>query len=92
VETSHDDTHGADDVGAQPPARRVDRPETGGRSTLALISDARHALAEARTLPDIRKVMEAAAVASDAGRRAATLVRIVHGRSPLTGRRGGATP
>jgi hypothetical protein len=45
---------------------------------LPLISDARHALAEAVTLPDIRKVMEAAAVAADAGRRAAKLAE-AHG-------------
>jgi hypothetical protein len=50
----------------------------GTRTTLALISDARHALAEAVTLPDIRKVMEAAAVAADAGRRAAKLAE-AHG-------------
>jgi hypothetical protein len=41
--------------------------------TLALISEARRALTEARTLPDIRRVMEAAQVAADAGRRAAKL-------------------
>ncbi len=50
----------------------VDR-EAGGRSTLALISEAWHALAEARTLPDIHKVMAAASVAADAGRWAAKL-------------------
>lgn len=41
--------------------------------TLALISDARRALAEAQTLPDIRRVMEAAKVATDAMRRQAKL-------------------
>lgn len=40
---------------------------------LALVTAARLALAEARTLPEIRKVMEAATVAADAGKRAAKL-------------------
>jgi hypothetical protein len=75
VEIPHDDTHDADDVGAQHPAHQADHPELGDRTTLALISDARRALAEAATLPDIRKVMEAASVAADAGRRAAKLAR-----------------
>lgn len=43
-------------------------------STTQLISNARRALAEARTLPDFRKVMEAASVAADAGKRAAKLM------------------
>jgi hypothetical protein len=42
-------------------------------STADLITNARHALAEAKTLPDIRRVIEAASVAADAGRRAAKL-------------------
>jgi hypothetical protein len=50
----------------------------GGPTTLALISDARPALAAALTLPDIRKVMEAASVAANAGRRAAKLAE-AHG-------------
>ena len=75
METSHDDTHDAAEVGGQYHAERVDHPDSGGRTTLALISDARRALAEAATLPDIRRVMEAASVAADAGRRAAKLAR-----------------
>lgn len=43
-------------------------------TTLQLVSDARRALVEARTLPDFRKVMEAAAVAADAAKRAAKLM------------------
>jgi hypothetical protein len=42
-------------------------------ATLSLISQARRSLAEARTLPDIRRVMEAASVAADAAARAAKL-------------------
>jgi hypothetical protein len=41
--------------------------------TLALISEARRHLAEAHTLPDIRRVMEAATVVADAAQRAAKL-------------------
>lgn len=47
--------------------------DTASPTTLALVSSARAALAEARTLPDIRRVMEAATVAADAQRRAARL-------------------
>ena len=83
METPHDDPHGADDLGAQHPADQADHPETGGRTTLALISDARRALAEAATLPDIRRVMETASVAADAGRRAAKLATILDGRDRL---------
>ncbi len=43
-------------------------------STVQLISNARRALAEARTLPDFRHVMEAATVAADAAKRAAKLM------------------
>lgn len=73
----HDVTYAADHEPrhpAEPPDYLTDR-ETDTPSTLALISDARHALAEARTLPDIRRVMEAASVAADAGRRAAKLAK-----------------
>ena len=44
-----------------------------GLATLELISQARQARAGARTLPDIRRVMEAASVAQDAAQRAARL-------------------
>lgn len=44
-------------------------------TTLARISEARHALAEAKTLNDFRKVMEVAAVATDAAKRAAGLMK-----------------
>jgi hypothetical protein len=43
------------------------------RATLDLISTARRSLAEARDLPDYRRVMEMAAVAKDAAQRAARL-------------------
>lgn len=43
-------------------------------STIQLISNARRALAEAKTLPDFRRVMEAATVAADAAGRAAKLL------------------
>ena len=43
-------------------------------TTLQLVSNARRALAEARTLPDFRYVMEAATVATDAAKRAARLM------------------
>jgi len=92
VETSHDDTHDAAEVGGQYPAERVDRPETGSRTTLALISDARRALTEAATLSDIRKVIEAASVAADAGRCAAKLATIPAGRGRWLGRARGETP
>lgn len=65
MEIPHDDTHDADDLGAQHSAELADHPAHGGRTTLALISDTRGALAEAATLPDIRRVMEAASVAAD---------------------------
>jgi hypothetical protein len=42
-------------------------------ATLDLIATARRSLAEAQTLPDIRRVIEAATVAADAGKRAARL-------------------
>lgn len=42
-------------------------------ATLALISQARRNLAEAQTLPDIRRVMETASLAADAAERAARL-------------------
>jgi hypothetical protein len=78
VAIPHDPTHDPEEGRArhraEPPDRRPDL-ETGDRSTLALISAARRALAEAATLPDIRRVMEAAAVAADAGRRAAKLAK-----------------
>lgn len=48
-------------------------PDADVKTTAALIATARRSLAEARTLPDIRRVMEAASVAEDAGRRAAKL-------------------
>src|SRR5215472_5039562 len=73
-----DDTHDAGEVGPRHPVNGAGDRDAGGRSTLALISDARQALAEARTLPDIRRVMEAASVAADAGRRAAKLAE-AHG-------------
>jgi hypothetical protein len=92
VEIHRDDTHDADDVGTQHPADQADHPALGGRTTLALISDARRALAEAATLPDIRKVMEAASVAADAGRRATWLATILGGRYQLVARFPGATP
>jgi hypothetical protein len=72
VEKSRE-TYGADNAGAHDPTDHAAGPAPGARTTLALISDARHALAEARTLPDIRRVTEAASVAADAGRRAAKL-------------------
>jgi hypothetical protein len=72
VEIPHDETYDAGDVGSRHPVEQAN-DVADGRSTLALISDARQALAEARTLPDIRRVMEAASVAADAGRRAAKL-------------------
>lgn len=43
-------------------------------TTLALITDARRALVEARSLNDFRKVMEVASVAADAARRASKLM------------------
>src|SRR5215472_10155651 len=43
-------------------------------TTVQLISNARRALVEARTLPDFRKVMEVAKVATDAAHRAAKLM------------------
>jgi hypothetical protein len=46
--------------------------------TLGLISQARRSLAEARTLPDIRRVMEMASVAVDAAQRAAKLAEAQH--------------
>src|SRR5215472_3209828 len=73
-----DDTYDAGEVGPRHPVNGAGDRDAGGRTTLALISDARHALAEARTLPDIRRVMEAASVAADAGRRAAKLAE-AHG-------------
>jgi hypothetical protein len=75
MQVPHDPTHHSDNLGLQHPAEQADNPAPGARTTLALISDARAALAEARTLPDIRKVMEAAAIAADAGRRAAKLAK-----------------
>jgi hypothetical protein len=48
------------------------------RATLSLIAQARQSLAEARTLPDIRRVMEVASVAADAGQRAARLAEAQH--------------
>ncbi|HEY7202086.1 MAG TPA: hypothetical protein VIC57_17835 [Candidatus Dormibacteraeota bacterium] len=47
--------------------------EAAATATVDLIAAARRALAEARSLPDIRSVMEMASVAADAGRRAAKL-------------------
>lgn len=44
-------------------------------TTVQLISNARRALAEAKTLPDFRKVMEVATVAADAAGRAARLMQ-----------------
>jgi hypothetical protein len=81
VEIPHDSPHDADDLGTQHPADQADHPETGGRTTLALISEARRALAEASTLSDIRKVMKAASVAAD---------RSLDGRRRLVARRRGA--
>lgn len=43
-------------------------------TTVQLISNARRALAEARTLPDFRRVEQAAKVAADAAKRAAKLM------------------
>ncbi len=58
----------------KPDLRLVQRAgEEDIRATLDLISRARHSLAEARGLPDIRMVMEAASVAKDAAQRAAKL-------------------
>jgi hypothetical protein len=48
-------------------------PPADARATIALIEAARSSLAEARTLTDIRRVMELAGVAEDAARRAAKL-------------------
>jgi hypothetical protein len=55
------------------PELRVVTSSDAGLATLELISQARQSLAEARTLPDIRRVMEAASVAADAAERAAKL-------------------
>ncbi len=44
-------------------------------TTLSLLGTARHALNEARTLDDFRRVMEAAGVAANAGLRAAKLMQ-----------------
>ncbi len=55
------------------PELRVVKPSDAGLATLELISQARQSLAEAWTLPDIRRVMEAASVAADAAERAAKL-------------------
>src|SRR5262249_47806855 len=44
-------------------------------ATMALIAAARSRLAEAQTLPDIRRVIEAAGVAVDAAQRAAKLAQ-----------------
>jgi hypothetical protein len=49
------------------------RQTDAGLATLSLIADARRSLAEARTLPDVRPVMEAASVAVDAAQRATRL-------------------
>jgi hypothetical protein len=58
----------------KPELRIVESGQTdAGLATLELISQARQALAEARTLPDIRRVIEAASVAKDASQRAARL-------------------
>ena len=48
-------------------------PDADIQATLTLISAARSSLAEARTLADIRRVMEAASVAENAARRLAKL-------------------
>jgi hypothetical protein len=47
--------------------------DVGPNATVELIEAARRSLIEARTLPDIRSVMEMAAVAEDAARRVAKL-------------------
>lgn len=51
------------------------RPTSETADTVALIAAARSNLAEARTLTDIRRVIEAAGVAVDAARRAAKLAQ-----------------
>jgi hypothetical protein len=62
-----------------PVALVVSHPdEHEARATLDLISQARRSLNEARTLPDIRRVMEAASVAADAAQRAAKLAEARH--------------
>ena len=53
--------------------RPSDDTEVG--ATLALIASARSGLAEARALPDVQRVIEAAGVAVDAAQRAAKLAR-----------------
>jgi hypothetical protein len=65
----HKEVEGVDERMIPLPAE----PAADVKATLALIAAARRSLAEARTLPDIRRVMEAASVAEDAGRRAAKL-------------------
>jgi hypothetical protein len=47
--------------------------DVDARDTLTLIARARQNLAEARTLPDIRHIIEVASVATDAAKRAAKL-------------------
>jgi len=47
-------------------------------ATLRLISQARRSLAEARALPDIRRVIEVASVAVDAAQRVARLAQAQH--------------
>jgi hypothetical protein len=49
--------------------------DTAPETTLALLGTARHALVEARTLNDFRRVMEAASVAASASLRAAKLMQ-----------------
>jgi hypothetical protein len=49
------------------------RKADAGAATLSLIAEARRHLVEAQTLPDVRRVMEAASVAVDAAQRAAKL-------------------
>lgn len=62
------------------PALRIVSPpgEQAPTPTLELISRARQSLVEARTLPDIRRVIESATVAADAAQRAAKVAEAQH--------------
>ncbi len=52
-------------------------------ATLSLISRARRSLAEARSLPDIHRVIEAASVLADAAQRAARLAEAQHAAAEI---------
>jgi hypothetical protein len=58
--------------------RVLDDPDGDIGATLGLIARARRSLAEARTLPDIRRVMEIASVTVDAAQRGARLAKAQH--------------